>query len=483
MTVLEGPDPTLLARISTDPMARTREQPHAATRHMCVGCYVDHEFRERAMTEVYLDRSRQVAPSHGFDLVPVLVHARRAGWIDHAQHVLVALLALFWIRHDLFAAAITVSTFITWYVLKRFWRLLKDYAGYIRHTGSLAERSHLRRRFRWLSAGLIAPWVAVIGVAFYTARTILDSHAAHPEHVAIEVARTILSLMGIVVIAAVIRQICIDSLASDPTRPRTYNTRLEKIRREQHRRIAVFSGFRPFIGSGYEAWTWSFAHRLRRRGEGSETGPQELRDDHVPMPVPEILGDPYYRTLQLVERLKDSIASLVVEPDSELLIPTLRVYDTAFVGGYRTAKLTRGATPASIADGTSDERAVYDLIAHPSDPDRHYVACEVVALSGELVATAFVHTGIQGRSLFLELTSWAIPPTRLGFQIVDLRRGSGLPAYARAIGRSIWRMPAELARAPRGIVSLLCRPFYAFRPGFDRARDQLPRRRCENQPS
>ena len=173
------------------------------------------------------------------------------------------------IRHDLFVAALAVSTVITWYVLKRFWRLFKDYAGYIRHRGSLAERSHLRRRFRWLTAGLIAPWIAVIGVAFYSARSILDSHAAHPETVAIDVARTILSLMGVVVAAAVVRQICIDSLANDPTRPRTYSHRIEAVRTEQYRPITIFSGYRPYIGSGFEVRTWSFAQRLRRIGEGS----------------------------------------------------------------------------------------------------------------------------------------------------------------------------------------------------------------------
>jgi hypothetical protein len=66
-----------------------------------------------------------------------------------------------------------------------------------------------------------------------------------------------------------------------------------------------------------------------------------------------------------------------------------------------------------------------------------------------------------------------MPPTRLGFQIVDLRRGRGLPAYLTAIGRVIVRMPAELGRAPAGLGLLLQRPLYALRPGFDRARDQL----------
>jgi hypothetical protein len=431
---------------------------------MCVGCYVDHEFRERAMTEVYLDRSRQVAPAYGYDLVPVLVHARRAGWIDHAQHVLVILVTLFWIRHDLFAAAITVSTVITWYVLKRFWRLFKDYAGYIRHRGSLAERSHLRRRFRWLTAGLIAPWIAVIGVAFYSARSILDSHAAHPGHVAIEVVRTILSLMAIVIAAAVVRQICIDSLANDPSRPRTYSHRIEQLRVEQYRPITIFSGYRPYVGSGFEVRTWSFAQRLRRIGEGSETPfASEPDDNRRPSPIPGAPGEPPFRTLDLIEHIKQSVNSLANDVNPELRLPGLRIYDKAFVGGFRSAKLV----------GVSDDASIYALLANPSDPDRHYITCEIVALNGEVVATVFVHAGIQAHALYLEFTSWAMPPTRLGFQIVDLRRGRGLPAYLSAIGRVIVRMPAELGRAPGGIGILLSRPFYALRPSFDRARDQL----------
>jgi hypothetical protein len=464
VTTPEQPDTDFSDPEPPEPLASPPPVPHAATRHMCVGCYVDHEFRERAMTEVYLDRSRQIAPAYGYDLVPVLVHARRAGWIDHAQHVLVILVALFWIRHDLFAAAITVSTVITWYVLKRFWRLFKDYAGYIRHRGSLAERSHLRRRFRWLTAGLIAPWIAVIGVAFYTARSILDSHAAHPGHVAIEVARTILSLMAIVVAAAVVRQICINSLANDPTRPRTYSHRIERLRAEQYQPITIFSGYRPYVGSGFEVRTWSFAQRLRRIGEGSEVPfAPEPDDNRRPSPVPAPPAEPPFRTLDLIEHIKQSVMSLANDVNPELRLPGLRIYDKAFVGGFRTAKLV----------GVSDDAAIYTLIANPSDPDRHYITCEIVALNGEVVATVFVHAGIQAHALYLEFTSWAMPPTRLGFQIVDLRRGRGLPAYLSAIGRAIARIPAELGRAPAGIGVLLARPFYALRPGFDRARDQL----------
>jgi len=469
----EQPDAELLDRMSVDPLVRTNALPHAATRHMCVGCYVSHEFRERAMRDVYLERSRQVAPSYGFDLVPVLVHARRASWIDHAQHLIVIAAIIFWVHHDMFAAAITISAVVSWYVLKRFWRLFADYGAYLRHQGSLAERSHLRRRFRWLLAALIAPWIVVIGVAFYWARQVLDAHAAHPQHVAVEVARTILSLMAVVAGAAFVRQLCLGQLQSDPSRPRTYNGRIEQLRREQYRPITIFSGYRPFVGSGFEVRTWSFAQRLRRVGEVGEVPVGELDDNRVPRPIPSNLGEPPFRSTELIEFVKDSIGGLVVDQDPEVVLPTLRIYDKAFVGGFRSAKLTKDATPESIANGHNDERAIRELVANPTDPDRHYITCEVIGLNGELVATAFVHTGIQGRSLYLEFTSWAMPPTRINFQIIDLRRGSGLPAYITAIGRAVARMPTEVLRAPRGLLTLLSRPRYAFRPSFERARDGL----------
>ena len=305
----------------------------------------------------------------------------------------------------------------------------------------------------------------MIGVAFYTARSILDSHAAHPEHVAIEVARTILSLMGIVVAAAVVRQICIDSLANDPTRPRTYSHRIERLRTEQYRPITtIFSGYRPYVGSGFEVRTWSFAQRLRRIGEGSEVPfAQEPDDNRRPSPIPTPPGEPPFRTLDLIEHIKQSVSSLANDVNPELRLPGLRIYDKAFVGGFRAAKLV----------GVSDDASIYALLANPSDPDRHYITCEIVALNGEVVATVFVHAGIQAHALYLEFTSWAMPPTRLGFQIVDLRRGRGLPAYLSAIGRAIARMPSEFGRAPAGIGVLLARPFYALRPSFDPARDQL----------
>ena len=54
------------------------EDPTTATRHLCAGAYLDETFRNDSLREVYYQPRRLVAPSYGFDLVPVLGHCLRA---------------------------------------------------------------------------------------------------------------------------------------------------------------------------------------------------------------------------------------------------------------------------------------------------------------------------------------------------------------------------------------------------------------------
>ncbi|MEU4692940.1 hypothetical protein [Actinoplanes sp. NPDC023714] len=49
-----------------------------ATRHLCAAAYLDEDFRDTALREVYRQPRRAVAPSYGFTLGPVLGHCLRA---------------------------------------------------------------------------------------------------------------------------------------------------------------------------------------------------------------------------------------------------------------------------------------------------------------------------------------------------------------------------------------------------------------------
>lgn len=53
-----------------------------ATRHLCVGVYVDRPSRDSIIRRIHNDSRRRVAPSYGFDLVPVVRHAWRSWFLD-----------------------------------------------------------------------------------------------------------------------------------------------------------------------------------------------------------------------------------------------------------------------------------------------------------------------------------------------------------------------------------------------------------------
>ncbi|WP_326640441.1 hypothetical protein OG884_36280 [Streptosporangium sp. NBC_01755] len=60
-----------------------------ATRHLCAGIYLDPDFCRVVLRQVHNDSTRMVAPSYGFDLVPIVRHAWWAWGLEMVQHVCV----------------------------------------------------------------------------------------------------------------------------------------------------------------------------------------------------------------------------------------------------------------------------------------------------------------------------------------------------------------------------------------------------------
>src|SRR5437899_2887850 len=58
-----------------------------ATRHLCAGVYSDPDFRDMVLRKVHNSPRHRVAPSYGFDLVPVVMHAWRARKLEIAQQL------------------------------------------------------------------------------------------------------------------------------------------------------------------------------------------------------------------------------------------------------------------------------------------------------------------------------------------------------------------------------------------------------------
>lgn len=69
------------------PAEDSAEELTAATRHLCAGTYVDEDFRDLVIDKVCASPHRRVAPSYGFDIVPVMRHAWRAATLTAALRV------------------------------------------------------------------------------------------------------------------------------------------------------------------------------------------------------------------------------------------------------------------------------------------------------------------------------------------------------------------------------------------------------------
>ncbi|MGH3824504.1 MAG: hypothetical protein ACRDRA_16970, partial [Pseudonocardiaceae bacterium] len=60
-----------------------QDSDSSATRHLCAGVYLDRSFRDLIIRKIHNDSRRRVAPSYGFDLVPVVRHAWRSWSLDN----------------------------------------------------------------------------------------------------------------------------------------------------------------------------------------------------------------------------------------------------------------------------------------------------------------------------------------------------------------------------------------------------------------
>lgn len=430
---------------------------HRATRRMSAGAYLSHTYRERLMHDVYLDRSCQVAPSYGFDAVPVLAHVRQATVIDHVQHVLLVIVLAWWLMMTPFVMIVAFCVLTTWYALKAIRRLIRDYSRYYTQRGTISDRAHLRRRRRLMLPALFGPWLAAYLASLRWRRADLAHAQAHPAMLALEVAWIIGSLELTVVAIAVVRHLAMAAIRADPT-VAAPGGRLGVVAASQYRPVTLYGGYRPFIGAGMEIRTWSFAQRLDLQRDVLSLYPQkpEIR----PLPRPRRPEQPVFRTVALAGHVRRQIDRLRNDEDPEMRIPNLAITDHAFVNGFR-------------ADGTvgrSDEEIINEVVDNPSEPERHYLACHVVSWHGELVTSMFVHTSIQGNTLYLEFSTWALPPTREPFTVIDDRVSHGARGIIRAVAKVCWRLPGEMARIPHGVGEMISWPLSYLRPGFDRTR-------------
>lgn len=412
--------PSATTQVVTPPAPILNE----ATRHLCAGAYVDHEYCTTVLRDVYFDRSRRLAPSYGFDLLSVLVHARRAWLLDLGQHGAVTLIALASLVMDPFSFAAAVAILASWYILRRAARLLSAYVRFLLGRTHPEEPDRIRSQATILGLAFVGIWGALLLVLFTTegaARLELVGAIPLLDRVALLVAL----LATIAIVFACARQRMISKFTSGAKSPNRLSRRLAEIDEEQTRPVTVYSGFRPFVGSGLDLMTWSFAQRLLPSTEDAELEEQErmVKDEGSSFTTPEIIG-----------YLKKRIADLAFDPIPERKLPNLTVRDHIFVTGSHARNVPEYPEYADFVR----------VMSNTTKRTRHYLACQVPSWDGEVVTTVYVHVSLQGRTLYLEFSTLVLPPTSGKFRVVDQVGGTGIRAYSRCLAKTVWKLPETL---------------------------------------
>ncbi|MGC4804320.1 hypothetical protein [Micromonospora sp. DT233] len=446
-----GPVPTPPA---TPPFPMPPIPTSNATRHLCAGAYLDEDFQRASLNEVYHQRRRLIAPSYGFDLVAVLgqcLQARRIAVLRDAAIVVVTVSAL---CAAPLALSFVLTVLITLYLFTSVWQVVRDTTRELRRGRSASAGLIIGQAviaiFRLVIAvvafsllSLVATGFALasIGEGFDQVNTPTPESSLAPALIM----GLLLVVFGVPIGANLFRQSQLERLAPGHTPPAPARSeRFDEIRRQESGNTVVFADYRPFVGSGLVLKNWGFAQRLVRAGDPLTGLTPESDREFATAP---------FTATDLLAHLRDELGGLSSDREPEQQLPGLTVDDRVFLAGTEVAHLTPYTDPGHLPA----------IIRHPTAPLRHFLVCQVVSWRGELVTTVYVHVAVQGRSLYMEFTSTALPPCADRFRVVDQVGGTGPAAFVRAGLQGLLYAPSTIGRAPLNLL----------RAGFDAVTNAL----------
>ena len=202
--------------------------------------------------------------------------------------------------------------------------------------------------------------------------------------------------------------------------------RLRALLTAEHGNVIVYSGYRPFVGSGHESGGWSFALNVakgRKVSGGEEATPKAFTVE------------------ELYARIGDDVLGLK--------LPGVTVDDQLYVDGRdvqadkRFIQDTFGRPNALIDDGLLRE-----FVRTPTQAIRHYRCVRVSAWGGEIVLSMFLNFHRVGASLFAEARYFVLAPLKQDYHRLDeVRPNASLPERIRGVAPSLFLAPLVLAGA------------------------------------
>lgn len=459
--------PTSLATPSAEELSDpTRLEPDqyselSATRHLCAGVYLDRPFRELVIRKVHNDSRRRIAPSYGFDLVPVVRHAWHAWVLEVVLHTAVlAILTTGLVLHQALAVVIVLCATAMSLVLAdavrnlaEFVRLraLSEASRWSERSGSrlpLTEMQDLDTRKRRLKLSF-AGFVVLGLVPAITARILGKSlHTAMPTAITLAAA---LMVSGVVV--GILRQLRLNAnQRAQSLRPATLSRREKVLDEQQSPRCVVYQRPTsktnadpldlllkseelpsPFVGSGklVNRWLPPMTVQLLRPDPSNRL--DLAQREHTKPP---------FQAHQLVDQLKTALTQLTTDRGNENL-PGLQVRDRLYVA---ESDISKDRTLLNANDFF-----VKKIIDNPLTTAHHFLETCVPIAGGELVTTVLIRVSLKGRCLSLDVATCALTRTRQEFQVIDRHGEHGRGAVARAAFRDLVKLPGNVLRVWRSV--------------------------------
>ncbi|WP_329519699.1 hypothetical protein [Spirillospora sp. NBC_01491] len=459
--------------MSRSPVSLTKKSPgrtdrgDETTRRLCVGVYLDHEFRDTVIRDVLNNTRHRVAPSYGFDLVPVADHAWRAWTLENLQHTcMLAILAITGVHSP--AAVITalcmlllwglagpVARMVTQVIVLKIKSFIPSRFHKYKTRQELIDAHDLERRTTCLKLSLAGCALALVAPA------LCAGVAEIPFSAALTLATAALGLMaGVASLITAARQRSI-GVAQDPgtPRPAMLSRRLRTIDRQQTHPVVVFR--RPesedededvprfsfdrdeprfFLGSGelVHRWLPPLAIQLLRPEHKGMNSTFRAADESDGLARRGHVSPPF-QAHELVDHLRQVMRPIGHSADP-IRLPGYQVKDRVFVAEEDVPE------HRALFGCSWDPALLRRIINDPYSAAQHFLEMRVTS-SGELVTTVFLRVTVKGRSLVLDFAACALTRTPSEYQRAGRRARTRAGSLVWPALKAPWRLPAEICRS------------------------------------
>lgn len=380
-----------------------------ATRELAAGTYLDDGFRDAVIEELYENPERTVAPSVGFDAVPVLVHALRARRIKTAwAWIVVALWAVgFLVAGPFFAYYLAPAV-----VLAISAALAGERNDPVPRRLGLEDRP-LRGARRLLSASLsVLGRILFVGYLGLAVANIASPGLVPPGGDALSSWVALGVPLGMA-LCAVGHRAQVNRTLSGVLSPQRFGdgrrtnaalantprlgTPAQLIAREQHSPLVGYGPSSAFLGFGspYQPWTAAVELDAVPRLGGS---PPPLSNQAL---LGGIIAQVEHLRMQQAASPRHALARLVVDEYVFLPVDGLQRRDEWPHG----AEAFDSHRTAAVEEGASRRR--------------HYLSIQIPGAAQDCVATVFVRVHTHGGMLMVEYLPHVLHPVRPVFRAAD----------------------------------------------------------------